>query len=58
MASLPVPSVSDRWDRQTAARQTRHADRTLKIAHLHLPVHSGTGRQDNEKGPFFCPLST
>jgi len=46
MASLPVPSVSDRQD-----RQMEHADRSLKIARL--PVPSGTGRRDNGKGPFF-----
>jgi len=51
MASLPVSSVPDRRDRQMG-----HADRTLKIARL--PVLSGTGRRDNGKGPFFCPLST
>jgi len=36
--------------------QMGHEDRTLKMARL--PVPSETGKWDNGKGPFFCPLST
>jgi len=50
---------------------TRQTDGTVKMASLPVlacmchcvsqmgqAVPSGTGRQDNGKGPFFCPLST